>query len=167
MPTFQVSSVEIDFSRKAVLLDTNVLLAAFWPDDPKHQNASEFVFEVWEGELLIPISVVIETWGMLVGSRKRWDAGFKLLTWLNNPGNAVLLPQQTHHSVPVRDIVHGMRVDCVDGLLMYLADEVTEQCAFSPPLQIATYDMSDFVRCLLKYNLRISLINPDTLEEYP
>lgn len=167
MPIFHISPFDIDLSRGALLLDTNVLVAAFWTDDPKHQNASEFVFEFWEGELLIPFPVVVETWGMLVGSRKRWDAGFNLLTWLNSPGKAVVLPQHINHSIQVHDIVQRMRVDCVDALLMYLADEVTQQCTFKPPIKIATYDMSDFVRCSSARNLRISLLNPDTLEEYP
>ena len=59
MPIFHISPFEIDLSRGAALVDTNVLFAAFSTDDPKHQNASEFVFEFWEGELLVPIPVVM------------------------------------------------------------------------------------------------------------
>jgi predicted nucleic acid-binding protein len=167
MPIYQMSSFELDFSRRALLLDTNVLVAAFWPEDSKHNNAKEFIFEFWEGEFIVPISVVVETWGMLVGKRRGWEWGFELLTWLNNPGNVTLIPQHVDHASLVRDTARAMHIDCVDALLMYLADEVSEQCDLNPPIQIATYDTSDFVRCLLAYKFRIGLLNPDTLDVYP
>jgi len=55
MPIFKILPYELDISREAALLDTNVLFAAFSQDDQRRQNAREFLFDVWEDELLVPI----------------------------------------------------------------------------------------------------------------
>lgn len=168
MPTFKILPYELDISREAALLDTNVLFAAFSQRDQKRQNAREFLFDVWENELLVPIPVLIETWGLLVGRNKDWESGMELLNWINSPGTAVtLLPQHANHSVLVRDIIARMRIDCVDATLIYLANEFTVQCSLAPPIRIVTYDTSDFLRCIPIYKLRASVLNPDTLETYP
>lgn len=161
MPPF-----DVDLSRRAVLIDTNVLVAAFWPDDPLYEDTRTFLFEVVEGQLIVPMSVVVETWGMLVGSNKCWDEGIELLTWLNEPGNVTLIPQHVEHSISVKNMVSSVHIDCVDASLMYLADEVSEQCDLKPPILIATYDTADFVRCLVSHKLRFGVYFPDTLDKF-
>jgi|GEM_PF-3253828 len=168
MPIFHILPYQLDVSREAALIDTNVLFAAFCPHDQRNESAREFLFDVWEDELLLPTPVLIETWGMLVGKNKDWENGIRLLNWITNPGTAVtLLPQHTEHSKRIRDIIAKMRIDCVDATLIYLADEFTAQCAFAPPIRIVTYDTSDFLRCIPIYKLRARIFDPDTLETYP
>jgi predicted nucleic acid-binding protein len=168
MPIFQIPPFEIDFSRRAVLLDTNVLYAAFAQEDQHKDNALVFL-DIWDGDILIPISVIVETWGMLVGGKKKnLRAGLDLLDWLMNPGNrAFLLPQDINDAEFMHKSIRQIQIDCVDALLMSYANAVSEQCNFRPFLLIATYDFTDYLKCLGQYKLQFRLLNPDTLEEFP
>jgi predicted nucleic acid-binding protein len=166
MPIYRTTPFEIEISRRAVFLDTNVLVAAFHPNDQRHDYANAFLEMMVEEQLIVPMAVIIETWGMLVGSRKRWDCGVQFLTWLNNPGNATLMPQHTEHFGRVHEITQSMHIDCVDAILMYLANEISEQCNLNPPIRIATFDTSDFVRCIYTRHFHITLFDLNTLEEY-
>ena len=170
MPIYQLPAFQIDFNREALITDTCVLVSVFYSRDSKHTDARTFLFEVWEGDILIPASVIIETWGMLVGSYKNWDAGFEFLNWLTNPANPIfLLPQGIDHIGTIHKITgEGERhIDCVDAFIMYLANELTQQCNFRPPVRIATYDFGDFIHGFQKHKLRFRLINPNTLDKFP
>jgi len=170
MPAYRPVPFELDVSRNAVILDTNVLVAAFEPRDERHENTKVLLFEVLTDEynqIIVPISVVVEAWGMLVGSYKDWNAGHELLSWLTNPLNAVLIPQSVNNSNSVREITRAMHIDCVDALLLHLADEVNEQCALKPFIHIATYDTSDYLRSLEVHDFRISVLDARTLEVFP
>jgi len=43
MPAYRQPLFETEMSRRAVLLDTNVLVAAFWPPDERHKDARAFL----------------------------------------------------------------------------------------------------------------------------
>jgi predicted nucleic acid-binding protein len=166
MPIFHSPPFEADISRNSILVDTNVLYAAFGKKDRRKGDAKAFLDD-WDGDLLIPVSVVVETWGMLVGSDRDWAGGFEFLIWLKNPGNrALLLPQHISSADFMFKTTADERIDCVDAFLMSYADDVTKHCNFKPFISIATYDFSDYYKCLIKYNLNFTLINPETLEEY-
>lgn len=166
MPIFHSPSFEADISRNSILVDTNVLYAAFGKKDRRKDDAMVFLDE-WNGDLLIPVSVVVETWGLLVGSDRDWAGGYEFLIWLNNPGNrALLLPQHISSADFMFKTTAEVHIDCVDAFLMSYADDVTKHCNFRPFISIATYDFSDYYKCLIKYNLSFILINPETLEEY-
>ena len=79
MPSYTVTFPGIDIPRKGAVLDTNVLFPRFMDRDSVHGQASDFL----ENTDYFPIvlsAVVIETWGMIVGSRKDWKAGGKSWT---------------------------------------------------------------------------------------
>src|ERR1700683_5368049 len=90
MPLNKFLGNEIEIRRDATIIDTNVLVAAFWPEDARYADTREFLFEMAD-EVIVAVPVVVETWGMLVGKAKRWDCGLELLNWLTNPGNEVIL----------------------------------------------------------------------------
>ncbi|HEX8396347.1 MAG TPA: hypothetical protein VF644_02805 [Pyrinomonadaceae bacterium] len=166
MPIFHSPPFEADISRNSILIDTNVLYAAFGKKDRRKDDAKTFL-DIWNGDLLIPISVVVETWGLLVGSDRDWAGGFEFLNWLRNPGNkALLLPQHINSADFMFKMTLETHIDCVDAFLMSYADDVTKHCNFRKFVFIATYDFSDYYKCLMKYNLRFILINPENLEEY-
>lgn len=164
MPLYKIDEFQIEVSRLAALVDTNVLVNAFLPQEPKHDEALLFL-EEWNGQLLMPITVIVEAWGMLVGSRKRHDCGCNLLAWVSSPGSPVyLLPQHSDRLDRIEEIARDMRIDCVDALLLYLADEFTEQGDFDPPFLIATYDLVEFFNSARAYHIRANLLDLNTLE---
>jgi hypothetical protein len=61
----------------------------------------------------------------------------------------------------VRDMASLPKVDLVDALLMYLADEITEQCELRPPILIVTLDTRDYFNGFAK-GLRHGILFPET-----
>ncbi len=164
MPIYSISPHEFDFSRSVFLPDTGVLVAAFWPRDPRHADARTFLFEIPTSQLIIPISVVVETWGLLVGSSriKSREAGVEFLRWLSDPGKVMLIPNPVGRAPQTWDLVRSLYVDCVDAILMDLADEITEQCKLKPPIIIITYDTRDFLVKADRHELRFGIVSPET-----
>lgn len=158
MALYRIPDLEIDIHRKAVLLDTNVLCAAFDPGDDRHDDAEEFL-EVWEYPFIVSMGVVIEAWGLLVGSRKLWQEGLDLFAWLNNPGNASLVPQHSSLFGGAFDLIGSLHVDCVDALLSHLADDVSSHSFSDSDIAIATYDTADIVNCRQRKGLRIKVLD--------
>lgn len=165
MPNYLVND-SYPVGRNATIIDTNVLLAAFWPADERHEDSRTFVFEV-ATEIIVPSPVLVETWGLLVGRSKRWDYGLEMLGWLLNPGNAVLLIDSSGAPLSgIEQVIRGSHVDCVDAYLVHLANSVTTICNLSPPITIATYDTSDYIRCRMKHNLLLRVLDLRSLETY-
>lgn len=148
-----------------MLLDTNVLVAAFYTRDKYHETARYFIDE-WEDHFLVPVSVLVETWGMLVGSRKDWNAGLDLLMWLATPGNAMLMPQRTNRFARAHDLIASIRIDCVDAFLADFGHRISEQCDFQPYIRIATLDTADLVSCRAKKGLQITIFDLRSFEVY-
>lgn len=167
MPIYQSFQFEIDFSRNVLLIDTGVVYAAFSEDDQRKESAQAFL-ELWDGDILITASVVVEAWGMLVGRDGHWDRGVEFLSWLQNPGHRVfLLPQEVNEFARVFEIVSGIHISCVDSLMARSAHCITEHCSMNPYLQVATYDIGDYLKARSHFNLRFNVIDPDTLDVYP
>lgn len=166
MPVYRAEEFEVEISRHATLLDTNVLVAAFLPSDEKYAPAKVFL-DIWEDQFLIPMSVVVEAWGMLTARQRDLRSRHEFLAWLRNPGTPIaILPQMTDRFADVPDLVKSMDVDCVDALLLCLASDLTEQCNLSPPVLIATFDIRDFWRCALDGRFKFKLLHPESLDEY-
>lgn len=141
------------------MLDTNVLVSAFSKDDRHHESARYFLDE-FEGQFIIPVAVLIETWGMLVGSRNRdFRAGLSVVDWVNTPGKAVLLPQSVERVVDMRSLIGNTRVDCVDAMVFQLATEISRQMPGGDSIFVATYDTSDFYKCMQAHGVRIDIFD--------
>ena len=167
MPIYNISTAEINISRNAALVDTGVLVAAFYPGDGRHDDANTFLNELHQYALYVPIAVVIETWGILVGGQRKYrEGGINLMAWLNDPGHAVLIPQYVNDFSTVQAVINSMHVDCIDAILLCMATDITDCCQLNPPIGIATYDTRDFLRCRANPNLRFNLVNAETLDEY-
>jgi predicted nucleic acid-binding protein len=136
MPIFRSSLPDLHVSRNVLILDTNVLYAAFSPKDQRHEDATTFL-EIGE-QYIVPVSVLIETWGLIVGRDKAWDRGLKLLAWINNPGNAVTVVQHADEISQAEELISRYKIDCADVLVSRLADRISDQCSFVPPVTIAT-----------------------------
>jgi predicted nucleic acid-binding protein len=158
MALYQISAFEAEINRRAVLLDTNVLCAAFDPSDNWHQDADTFL-ELCEDPFFVSMEVVVEAWGLLAGARKRRLEALNLMLWLNNPGKVSLLPQQPHFLGGAYDLMNSVGVDCVDALLSRLAHDVSTQSFPGTDMAIATYDVPDMVNCKYKQGLRIRIID--------
>ena len=121
MPTYKIAESEIEIARspEACLLDTGVLVAVFSGSDEHHEAAKEFVDNF--GPLYMPFGVVVETWGMLVGSMRDWRAGYGFLTWINTPGKITLIPDTVYEfDVVYEEITARERIDVVDAFLLRL-----------------------------------------------
>lgn len=168
MPTYVDGGRDLELSRAAVMLDTNVLVAAFSPaEGSRHHDAIGFLenpgyfgFNQW----LVPSVVVVEAWGMLTKDRGR-EAGLEMLRWLNDPGNPVVFCRyatdyfQRDPSLNTSAIVSSERVDVVDAVLVIVAEEVSLQCDLSPPLAVATFDQRDFPRLRRSLGARVRIFN--------
>jgi predicted nucleic acid-binding protein len=167
MPIYHIAPLDLDFSRRAIILDTNILVAAFNPRDQKHDDAKAFL-DMIEDPIIVPVSVVIEAWGVLVGGSRSssiWRYGFELLAWVTNPGYATLILQNIDSFNHIQEIMKTMHVDCVDACIMRLGHEMSDQCNLKPSIRIATYDTADFLKCIKPFKLRIVIHNPNTLDE--
>lgn len=158
MPIYTIPAHQYDIPRNAVILDTNVLFAAFYPRDQYHEDARTFVYECPD-PFVVPIAVLIETWGMIVGSRKYREGGIELLLWLSTPGKAELLPQDTARFNEAGDTMKSIRVDCVDALVSHLADDISGHCQFDPHIRIATYDTADIWKCKMRNDLQLTVLD--------
>jgi len=168
MPAKEYSSERLSISRQAVFLDTNVLFAAFWDEDEKHKMAKYFL-EVFTDEIVVPIPVIIECWGLIVGSKKRRDRGLAVLDWVQNPGNATLMPATPELLGRSHTFCRRFCIDLVDAFLVSLADEFSARYQIKPAIRIVTFDNRDFFKCigLRRDNLKIRLMNPETRDVYP
>jgi predicted nucleic acid-binding protein len=162
MPIFTISEVVLDLHRRAVMLDTNVVYAAFSKDDSRHGDCLAYLD--LEEQYLLPLSVVVETWGLLVGRDRNWDSGLRFLSWLNNPSSSVVVVNHSESMARIHDLARSMRVDCVDATILYLADRISKQCGYAPGIRVATYDIADFLRSLKAYKFSFTLFDLRSLD---
>jgi predicted nucleic acid-binding protein len=139
-------------------LDTNVLVAGFVKEEAYHAQARLFLDEV-EDDLLVPVVVLVEAWGLIVGREKRPDLGLQMIRWVNTPGRATVLPQPIDDFIDVQTLLESTRVDCVDGILFNLALRLTGELRTMPLVRVATYDASDFYRCMSRRGVNIEILN--------
>lgn len=164
MPVFRHPKIEVDISRDGYLVDTNVLYSAFHEGDFQHEDSLTFIRDLGIS-IYVPVSVAVETWGLLVGARKNLRGGRRFLAWITTPGNATLLPDLQSELNNISNLIRAYtRIDVVDGLLVAIASEISTQCKLNPPLPIATYDTADFLTLLSTARFRFQLYDLRSME---
>lgn len=167
MPEYRLDSLAYDVMHKSVLLDTNVLVGAFDPEDSNHEEARFFIDES-QYQLLVPLAVIVEAWGFLVGSRKKWNLGFEMLAWLNTPGRAIIIASKGDNIPEVQGLAQIIeKLDCVDAVLVLLSEEIRLKCGFSAGPPIATYDLRDFYKLAPKVKAGLKVLTVDSEQEIP
>jgi predicted nucleic acid-binding protein len=153
-----MAGFECEIARQTMMLDTNVLVHGFRKRERYHRQARYFLDE-YEKQFVIPVAVVVEAWGMLVGSNGDFGAGLAVLEWVNTPGKAVLLPQPADWLVDAQSLLAATRIDCVDVFIYQLALEISRQLAGGPAILVATYDTSDFYKCMQVQGVPIEIFD--------
>jgi len=157
MKPYALDPFELVMSPNMAIVDTNVLMAAFIPsDDGQHDTAKAFL-ELWgeTGIALLPIPVLIEAWGMIVGSRKNRAAGLAMLEWALDPFLVRLIPGDGGHANEVSAIAIQYEVDVVDAWILWLVTDIYGRCELNERIRIATLDITDFLPCAGKFPLRL------------
>ena len=165
MPIYNIPEFSFDVNRHAVMLDTNILVAAFIDSDEYHDTAWYFLNE-WDDPFIVPVSVLVECWGMLAGSFKNWQAAINLYEWASSPGNATIFPQDVASYNFVEDMLRRLRVDSVDALIAMMAHDISTHCELHPPLRIATLDTRDIIKCQVEFNLKVGIFDLRSFDEY-
>ncbi|MFN8541022.1 MAG: PIN domain-containing protein [Thermomicrobiales bacterium] len=165
MPTYLLAEKNLHISRDAVLIDTNVLVAAFSPKEPtSRKDYAKYVLEEEYSLVLIPSVVVVEAWGLIVGRDNARSAGIKMLTWLHETSRVLIVPSHQSSIELVQQVADAFFVDCVDAILAEFATEITNLCGLKPWIPIVTYDSGDFTKMFLQPDLRFSIFDMNTLE---
>jgi predicted nucleic acid-binding protein len=162
MPFFEIESEKVELRRDVVVLDTNVLYAAFKDDDFRHEDSLAYL-EVPK-QFVLPMSVIVETWGLLVGKAHLWQSGFAFLQWIIDPSSGVVVIHNCGAIADIHNLAAALRIDCVDATILYLADKITRQCRLKPSCIVATYDTRDFLRSLSHYPFALQLLDVTTLD---
>lgn len=82
-----------------------------------------------------------------------------MVKWVNSPGRAIVLPQPIDDFADVQMLLDSSQVDCVDGLLYNLALRLQDDLRSMPLVRVATYDATDFYRCMGKRGVSIEILN--------
>lgn len=162
MASYIVEIDPYDISSDAMLLDTNVLVGAFDPSDRYHDDANCFIME-YPYQWLVPIAVIIETWGILVGRSKKFYAGFNFLKWINTPGSVVVIDNTKDKMSEEATLINEFRIDCVDAILMLLATDIGVKCGYKE-LPVATYDTKDFMKVIGTSGFHFDVFDMRTLD---
>lgn len=167
MPLYEAPQFSVDLVSTAIFVDTNVWVSAFDQTD-KHHDDAQFFLEATSGLMLVPVSVVVETWGLLLSNRGKpgmdkeicWERCFAFLAWLADPGHNVrMIPEINDSSTYILNLTQNYRIDCVDAMLSHLANHVNNQCGFRPSLSVASMDERDFPRVREKQKLNFQIYN--------
>jgi predicted nucleic acid-binding protein len=168
MQPYSLNSFELVMAPSMVMVDTNVLVSAFIAsNEGQHDTAIAFLTLLGEvGLALVPIPVLIEAWGMIVGSRKNVPAGLELLRWATDRQVVQLIPGDATHAPEVAAIAKQYRVDMVDAWILYLVTDMHTRCNLNERVRIATFDTTDFLPCAGRFPMRIYDIEADEDLDY-
>lgn len=151
MPEYVLGEFRAAIARNATLLDTNVLVARFLPDDERHAEAWDFL----EGDsdehgrrpiLLVPLCVICEAWGFVVGKAGNRDGGIEMLRWVMTPGAVTVIRDDDGLCNESEQLCGRYHIDYVDAMLALLADRLSSDACMGSPIPIATFDIRDFAR---------------------
>ncbi len=163
MARYTPTPSSVDVGHDDVILDTSVFIAALDVNDRYHSTARGFL-DTYDTPFVVPIPVVVETWGVLVGSRKRRDLGEQLLDWLEVPGNARLLTSDHSPNPSVFEVIRKVKVDYVDVKVSIVGHMMSDTLAGKPWPAIATTDTAHFLRCMRAFSLQFRLYDVRTGE---
>jgi predicted nucleic acid-binding protein len=156
MPDYEVEAKTFQINREAVITDSNLLIDAFWKEAPNHE-ASKYFLDEFEHQWIIPIGVVVETWGFIVGKNKDWVGGTNFLAWLNTPGKDLIVIGHNGEIIDERFVIESLQVDCVDSMIVTLATKIFIKCDFEKPIPVATWDTRDFFRLGGREDIKIQI----------
>lgn len=157
MKPYSLGAFELIMSPQMAVVDTNVVIAAFLPShDGQHATAKAFL-DLWSetGIALVPIPVLVEAWGMIVGSRKNRPAGLAMLKWALDPLRVQLVPGECEHTANVSEIAQKYCVDIVDAWILWIVTDMYYRCELSSRVRIVTFDTRDFLKCAGRFPLRL------------
>jgi predicted nucleic acid-binding protein len=147
VPSLTVDGLDFFIPINLTLLDTNVLCSMVLVEEHFHETTCLFL-EMEERTWGVIPSVIIEAWGLLVGSKKRKSEALQLITWLLTPSSTlILLPEITDGLRVHGSFMREHDVDIVDAKLIETAHIISERCEFAEAIDIATYDSRDFRKC--------------------
>lgn len=157
MKPYALGPFELIMSPNMAIVDSNVLIAAFIPSEGGQHEAAKAFLELWgeSGIALVPVPVLIEAWGMIVGSRKNRSAGLAMLGWALDPMLVRLIPGDGRHTSEVSSIATKYNVDVVDAWILFLVTDIYIRCELSERVRIATFDIRDFLPCTGRFPLRL------------
>ena len=141
MPLYTVEGQDFELNRRFAILDTNVLICRFVKSEKHHLDILE-VFTESQYQWVISYAVVQEAWHMILRMAGNLAAR-EYFTWLKNPGSNVLLIPINDRLLGDMEIYNKFGVDCVDGALLKLAEDISLSCNIKSI--IATYDTRDFM----------------------
>jgi predicted nucleic acid-binding protein len=163
MPLFTIPESVFDLHRRAAILDTNVVYAAFNNEDARHDDCVAYL-DI-EDQYLVPLSVVVETWGLLVGRDRNWEGGFEFLRWINDPSSGVIVLNHCESMARIQALARSVHIDCVDATILYLADQISRECGYAPGIRVATYDTADFLRSMKASKFNLTIFDLRTLDD--
>ena len=123
MPIWSVPARDYDLPRTLALLDTNVLVALFDPNDALHLDTAAAV-DLGQFQWGVSEAVVIEAWNFLAGRVGRPELANQMLQWLLTPGNVILIGDENEGIETAHIYSQRHRVDIVDARLLDLADRI-------------------------------------------
>jgi len=156
VPHYILPHQSVDIARNAILLDTNVLVDAFWHGTCDHKPAARYLLEEADFQLLVPAAVVVEAWGVL--ERKcGWESGWEMIRWVAEEGYRVAVLCRRDGIDAELSIQHRLSLDHVDAHLAILATILTRACNLEPPIPVATRDFRDFTKVMASEDVRLTL----------
>lgn len=166
MALYVVDGRTYDLPSQSALIDTNLLVAYFDDREADHEKSSQF-FALLDGAYffpVIPMSVLVEAWGLLVGRNRNHYNGLKLLDWSLQPGTVAVVPDSPTDLPMIAQLVATHELDVVDAMLLQLAYDIQQKCEMPKPLPIASMDRRDFYRILGQVGIAIRIIDIETLD---
>lgn len=153
---FNFEKTEITIVHDSFIIDTNVLIGIFKKNDQHHEQAIEFLDAYADSVFYVPVPVIVETWGNLVGRFQEYDSGFEFLDWLQN-NNVITIPEACSNIEATNVLMKRMNVDIVDALILDLANNISTICKLNRPIVIATFDTKDFYKLMRLKEFKFSL----------
>lgn len=158
MPIYTIEKTILDIARNALLIDSNILVAAFREDGESGQHdLAKFLLEEGEYPLLIPTVVIVEAWGLIASKRRDFRYGLEFLSWLSQPSRTTIVPSYQTDIRNAHELVKGLQIDSVDAIIAEMATDITEKCSLKPYLPIATFDTADFTRIMARKGIKLSI----------
>ena len=156
MPQWIVPQRECELPRNIALLDTNVLVALFDQNDPRHAD-TEAAIDLAQFAWGVSYAAIIEAWNFLVGKVTRPDYAIQMMEWILTPGNVALIADEYEQVDAAHGYSRRFGVDIVDAALLDLAHRITQACSLSPSVHVATYDAKDFLRLFGRKDLHFNV----------
>lgn len=170
MPLYKIGAETIFIPERSLLIDTNVICSAFLNEGGDRSGVSLFLNEYMAEEqftALILTDVIVETWGLVVGSKKERQCGCDILAWLSDPTKVTLVPLDRGLFHRSKVLCDAMQIDYIDALLIESSFQISQSCGIRGPVPIATLERRDYYEYMrYRKGTRLSLYDPIQMEEH-